>query len=502
MLTDDQAKELAALLYTNQIEDSRLDLLTFTRTTFKKFQVKEFHEKYYDLLNRFANQEIKNLIISMPPQVGKSEASSRRLPAFIAGIRPDTKLALVSYAATKAEKFGREIMGIMAEKEYRDIFPKVEYPTRGYPGQKANTNQSRESINSDGSMKFVGTGGPLTGDPVDVLILDDLYKDWMDGNSPIIQQNVWDWYISVAETRLHNDSQQLIVFTRWSDNDLIAKLEELGRVKEWSGDGDLDEIIASLAHNQFLKINFPAIKEDPPSKFDPRKPGEALWEEKHSIKKLISSRDADPDKFDCLHQGNPQNKEGMLYANPFKTYTRVPKLKIVKNYTDTADTGSNYLASFVYGVPLDEHDPHYYILDWLYTDKGMDVTEALTAALIKRNKVRYAHIESNNGGRGFYRNVKALVTDPTVQYDSFHQGDNKEARIFSNSATVNNCIVFPADWHIRDATLYKHVTKFKKLFKANKFDDAPDALTGIIEKETNGYQVHEAMVNADELGLL
>ena len=45
---------------------------------------KEFHIKFYDILNRFAHKQIKNLITSMPPQHGKSEGATRRLLSFIA----------------------------------------------------------------------------------------------------------------------------------------------------------------------------------------------------------------------------------------------------------------------------------------------------------------------------------------------------------------------------------------------------------------------------------
>ena len=500
MLTQDEARELEKLLYEQSVYESRSDLLTFTETTFPKFKAEWFHEKFYDILDRFAKQEIKNLIISMPPQHGKSEGSSRRLPAFIAGFRPDNKIALVSYSAHKAEKFGREIMTIMREKEYQDIFTEVSYPMRGYTGQKANTNQTRESINSDGSMKFVGVGGPLTGDPIDVMIMDDLYKDWQEANSPIYQQHVWDWYVSVAETRLHNDSQQLIVFTRWSDNDLVAKLEDLKRVVEWNGDENVDDLIAKLKHNEFLKINFPAIKEEKSNLFDPREIGEALWPGKHSLEKLESSRSADPDKFDCLYQGSPVNKEGLLYQKPFKTYSDLPTLKIKKNYTDTADKGSDYLCSIVYGLPVSSTDPHKYVIDVLYTQKGMEITEPLTAKMLNKHKVNKSKIESNNGGRGFARNVEKLV-EKGVNIFWFHQSANKEARIYSNSASVNNEIVFPDDWHIRWPLFYKHVTKYKKVFKANKFDDAQDTLTGIIETEESKTKTHETQVNANDLGL-
>ena len=203
-------------------------------------------------------------------------------------------------------------------EEYKDIFPDTKYPERGYTGAKSNTNIERESINSDGSMKFVGVDGPLTGDTVDVLIVDDLYKGWKDANSPVTQRSVWDWYLTVADSRLHNDSQQLITFTRWSDQDVIAKLIELGLVVVYDGTEDLEEVIENL-DDKFLLINFQALKEGKPSEFDPRKESDALWPYKHSKKKHESTRAKDPDKFDCLYQGNPQNKEGILYSNDFKT---------------------------------------------------------------------------------------------------------------------------------------------------------------------------------------
>ena len=483
-VSDDKTNRAIYYEYLNDVEDSRGDLLKFTETTFSKFKAEWFHKKFYDILNKFAKKEVKNLIISMPPQHGKSEGSSRRLPAFIAGARPDEKIALISYAATKAQKFGREIMSIMREQEYKDIFPDVKYPERGYTGTKSNTNETRESTNSLGSMKFVGVGGALTGEPVDVLIMDDLYKDWQEGNSPIVQQKTWDWYISVAESRLHNDSQQLIVFTRWSENDLIAILEDKGYVKEWNGEESLDDLVNNLQHDEFLKINLPAIKEDDPNEFDDRVNGEALWPEKHSLQKLKSTRDKDPDKFDCLHQGNPVSKEGLMYSL-FKTYNELPKSKAKKNYTDTADTGKDKLCSINYAVPLSSVDEHLYITDVIYTDEPMEKTEPLVSEALVKGNINKSKIESNNGGRGFARNVEALVKKSTrgVTIDWFHQGSNKEARIYSNSATVGRRIVFPSDWHIRWPQFYKDVTKYKKLFSANKFDDGPDVLTGIVETE-------------------
>ena len=59
---------------------------------------------------------------------------------------------------------------------------------------------------------------------MDILIMDDLYKDAAAAWSPLIRQNIADWYDTVASTRLHNSSQQLLVFTRWHEDDLAGRL--------------------------------------------------------------------------------------------------------------------------------------------------------------------------------------------------------------------------------------------------------------------------------------
>ena len=491
-LSPEKKQRVSHLLQRLKAIEAGESLLNFTEFTFQKFQKKWFHEVYYETLDKFIKKEIKNLIISMPPQVGKSEGSSRRLPAFITGYRPDDKMALISYSASKAQKFGREIISIMNEPEFKAVFPHVKYPDRGHREAKANTNMERESLNSVGSMRFVGVEGPLTGETVDVLIYDDLYKDWQDANSPVIQERVWDWYLTVANTRLHNDSQQLMVFTRWSENDLTGKLQSMGKVIPFNG-GNYD-----IPDDCYLHINFQALKEGKPTKLDLREHGEALWPEKHSREKLKAARAKDPDKFDCLYQGTPVNKEGLLYSSPFKTCRELPEFKIRKAYVDTADTGTDYLCAIVYGLPFGT-DKGKYVIDILYTDKGMEVTEPQTADLLNQNNVNQAKVESNNGGRSFARNVERLLTDTKISW--FHQSKNKEARIFSNSATVNDEIIFPENWHVQWPEFYKAVTKFKKVFKANKHDDAPDVLTGIIETENEKPLTLSPNADLDDLGL-
>ena len=479
MITDIELKELDALLLNRDISNSRKNLVDFTKTTLEGFDCQDFHLQYYTLLDEFAKGNIKRLIVTMPPQHGKSEGSSRRLPAYILGKNPNKKIALASYNTTFASKFNRDIQRIIDTPLYYKIFPETRLNKSNVVTVSSNYLRNSlefEIVDKKGGLKSVGRGGALTGNKVDVMIMDDLYKDYMEGNSPLIRDNVWDWYISVVDSRLHNDSQQLIVFTRWHEDDLIGMLEQKGKVKTIEDINNLP----TVAHDEWLKINFSAIKEGEETPIDTRFEGEALWENVHSLQSLMSTMELDVEKFKCLYQGNPESQEGLLYTK-FKTYDDLPELKQIKSYTDTADTGQDYLCSIVYGIPLASENKHIYILDVLYTAEPMEITEGLTIKQLNRMKVDVANVESNNGGRGFAR----VVDKGTNTYVTwFHQSSNKEARIFSNSATVNNRVVMPSDWFMRWGTFYSHVTKYKKLFKANKHDDAPDTLTGIVEIET------------------
>ena len=107
------------------LRESRSELLHFTLSTMPTFRPADFHRRYYKALTKFADGEIKKLMVFMPPQHGKSEGSTRRLPSFLVGRNPDNRLAIVSYNASKARKFNREIQRIIDSPEYHAIFPET-----------------------------------------------------------------------------------------------------------------------------------------------------------------------------------------------------------------------------------------------------------------------------------------------------------------------------------------------------------------------------------------
>lgn len=463
-----------------ELQKSRELFPLFAKAMMPELFLSDFHIKYYRVLHRFAKGNIKKLIVTVPPQHGKSQGSTRLLPAFLFGKNPDLKIAIASYSDTFAKKFNRDIQRLIDSQTYAELFPETTLNGKNIvtvTSSYLRNSSEFEIVNHKGSLKAVGRGGPLTGNPVDIMIMDDLYKDAMEGNSPTIRDAVWEWYTSVIKTRLHNNSQELIVFTRWHEDDLIGRLEQRDQVKTITSFDDLDD-----SYKGWYKLNFEAIKETDKTELDARIPNLVLWPERHSYESLSEKRRLDGHSFNCLYQGNPISKEGLLYESGFNTYSELPDSVIKKaNYTDTADMGNDMLCSICYQVGKDKK---IYVTDVLYTDQPMEETEAMTSKMITENDTRISYIESNNGGRGFSRVIAKSCPNVSVQW--FHQSGNKESRIMTNSATVMHNILFPEGWHKRWPKFYSDLTGFKRVFRANKHDDAPDVITGIVEKEIRG----------------
>ena len=474
---------------------ARVRLSNFVRYIMPEYNATPMHRVMMRLFDMFAKGRIKKLIVQLPPQHGKSQLSSRMLPAYMLGLNPDLKICIGSYSTLIARDFNRDVQRIIDTKEYRELFPQSFMSGMNVVTMSNNylrNSEVIEMVGRKGSLRVVGRGGSLTSKTVDVCILDDVYKDYAEGNSPIIRESAWKWYTTVVRTRLHNDSQELIVFTRWHDDDLIGRLEKSGEqfidIRSWS---DVEDV----PRGAWVRLNFEAIKESEPSEIDPREKGEALWPERHSLDKLEAQRALDPVQFQCLFQGNPGSAEGRLYQQPFKTYIEKSEWgQYIRTgcYVDVADEGNDYLCALTYDIYRSDatvwneakrrFEPLLFALitDCEFTDESTEVTTVTVPALINRNNVQKAWIESNNGGSQFEKVVRKKIRAACTP---FYQGGNKESRIITASAMVNTQIVFPFGWERRWPALYDHVTRFLRNFTANKHDDAEDCLTGIYEKE-------------------
>ena len=419
--------------------------------------------EFCETLQEFIVSDDDVLIINAPPRHGKSRTIGC-LVEWVLGKDKQKKIMTGSYNETLSTTFSKgvrdTIMEIKADKYkavYSDIFPKTKV-------KKGDAAMNLWSLQG-GYNNYLATSptGTATGFGADLMIIDDLIKNKYEANNANIKDGQWNWFTGTMLSRLEEGGKIIIVMTRWATDDLAGRIIEHAAEYGWT-----------VCH-----INFKALQDD----------GTMLCPDILSRTSYESKRKAmGAEVADANYQQNPIDIKGRLYSS-FKTYTDVPRDEnghpffiAIKSYTDTADTGSDNLSHIVYGVSP-AHDA--YVLDVIHTKDPMEITEPKVARSIHENGVTWADVESNNGGRGFARNVKQILTgrygNNRAVVHWFYQSQNKRARILSNATTVMEHVYFPADWMYRWPEYYDDMTRYQRDGK-NAHDDAEDATTGVVEK--------------------
>lgn len=296
-----RGKAAAELLRRRQ---ARRHLLDFTKATCSYYEANWHHQLLCAYLDRFVLGEIYRLIINQPPQTGKSELASRRLPAFLLGLDPDAQVLACSYGADLAQDMSRDVQAVMDDTPYRALFPGSQL-SRG-TGVARRCAGAFEVIGRRGYYKCAGVGGPLTGKSMDWGLIDDPIKNREEADSPVMQEHLWKWYTSVFLSRLHKGTKILIVMTRWNEQDLTGKL--LARAE------------ADPKADQWTVLTLPSLAEDDnrhPEDQANRKLGEPLWPDKHPMEELEKIRAASPTDWHSMHQQHPRPEGGTEWPDSY-----------------------------------------------------------------------------------------------------------------------------------------------------------------------------------------
>ena len=400
----------------------------------------------------------KVLVINMPPRHGKSRTATKFVQWLFGKHGIGKKVMTGSYNETLSTTFAKAVRDTIAEEPtlgvltYGDLFP----DTKIKHGEAA---MQKWALEGSGVANYLATSptGTATGFGCNLMIIDDLIKNSKEAYNENTLQGHIDWFDNTMLSRTEGKFKIIIIMTRWATNDLAGYILE-----NYAGD--------------VVHVNYKAVQDDGSMLCDG-----ILSKDDFEFK----TKNMNKDIILANYQQEPVDIKGRLYTS-LKTYSEIPAdatgkplFKYLLNYTDTADEGSDYLCSICYGM----YENFYYILDVLYTKEAMEVTEPATAEMLTRNNIGCALIESNNGGRGFARNVqrecKELGNKHTV-IKWFHQSENKMARILSNSTGVMNNVLLPVGWQDRWPEFAKSMQKYQREGK-NANDDAQDCITGVYE---------------------
>ena len=417
--------------------------------------LKQLCDSFQDFMS---DDEHNVLVVNIGPRHGKSRTAGMFVQ-WLLGNDNSKKIMTGSYNETLSTVFSKNVRNAIQETKaddsitvFSDMFPESKIKH----GDGAMNLWSLEK----GYNNYLATSpsGTATGFGADVIIIDDLIKSALEANNANILEGHWEWFTNTMLSRLEEGGKLIIIMTRWHSEDLagkaLSKLPESGYSVKHVSMKTYDEETDSMLCEEVLS--------------------------KESYFRKVKAMGADI--ASANYQQEPIDIKGRLYSG-FKTYVDKPTFKRISDYTDTADTGKDYLASYIYGETMDKEA---YILDVVFTKEPMEVTEPLLARKLIENEVNLCWIESNNGGRGFARNVERLMRDNGSNYTTikwFYQSKNKQARILTNATWLMEHVYFPDGWRNRWPELHQNLMTYQRDGK-NAHDDAQDALTGIAEKIT------------------
>ena len=170
-------------------------------------------DKIIELLVNLESRKIRFAMVNMPPRHGKSQLISIYFPIWYILKNPKHKIIITSYNSSFSSLFGTEILDILENNDFGIKLSK--------------RNKSKNYIKLDetsGSLSFVGAGASLTGKGADLLIIDDPFKNNPEAESFVIQEPIWNWFLTTAYTRLEKNGVLIIVMTRWHKEDLCGKI--------------------------------------------------------------------------------------------------------------------------------------------------------------------------------------------------------------------------------------------------------------------------------------
>lgn len=307
----------------------RKDYGTFVQYTNPGFYMSHFHRYLCDEIQQFLETPCKNgamdiLLLSVPPQHGKSYTVTETLPAWFLGNHPSDSVIIASYDSTFAEAFSRR---------NRDKFN--EYCTEIWPKLKPNDKVQGVALwetSDKGYCRAAGLKAGITGYGAELFIIDDPIKNKEQADSETVICKMHDEMGPSVQSRIHPGGKLIVIQTRWVENDVIGWIET-----NW------EEYI-------YKKINLPAEYDEEAAKAGPcplgRKLGDSLVGEHlgddeskipakiantntwlKSKKNLVIRADGER-TWNALYQGRPSAESGNLYPpEVWKRYYRTQSLR-------------------------------------------------------------------------------------------------------------------------------------------------------------------------------
>lgn len=229
------------------------------------------------------------VVIELPPRHAKTECVGRSFIPWAVCRNPDWDFIFATYG----QELSNDVSRVARERirEHGHLWD-VELSAESASVKRW------EIAHRRGGVTAVGMGGPITGRGAHIFVVDDPLKGAEEAMSEVIRDGQWDWFESVAQTRLVPGGIVVLMGTRWHEGDLIGRALER----------------AAETGQKVIHVRLPLMAEadDPLG----RERGAVLWPQRgydqawgEALRKRIS-----PWAFAALYQQRPVPDEGGLFT--------------------------------------------------------------------------------------------------------------------------------------------------------------------------------------------
>ena len=466
-----------SLLFDAPIDfDAYLQYVEFDREPSKRFYLprRRIIKPIVDSLQQIEDDELDLLAISLPPGTGKTTLGIFFL-SWQMGKYPDMPNLASAHSDKLTRSFYDGVLNIITDPEYlwKDVFPGVEI---------VGTNSKDETIDLGKPKRFKtltcrSIDGSLTGATrcERILYADDLVSGIEEALSKDRLDSLWDKYTNDLKSRKKLGCKEIHIATRWSVHDPIGRLE-----RQYEGN----------PRAKFFAL--PALNENDESNFDYDYGVGFDTCYFHDMRNVLDSV-----SWNCLYMNEPIEREGILFPeNTLKYYNGVlPQGSPdgIYMFVDVAFGGGDYLSApigYKYGEKL-------YIHDVVFSKGNKTITKPLVVGKIMKNLPTAIRFEANNGGEEYGDDISKLIRNKTgirINITSLKAPTttSKMSRIIQVSPEIASC--YYKDKKYRDKEyndFMRNLTSFTTS-TANKNDDAPDSMAGLVNlafKKYSGVEI-------------
>lgn len=324
-------------------------------------------------LQGIENGTIPNLMVLMPPGSAKSTYSDVVFVPWFMARKSRRNVILASYASEIAEKQGRRARQLINSKSFSNIMEIGLQNDQKAAHQWALTNGSEYMAG--------GLLSGLTGNRGALGIIDDPIKGRAEAESDTIREKTWNAYIDDFCSRLIPGAPQVMILTRWHEDDPAGRILPDG----WDGESGWFD---GRDGRKWKVICLPAIadrSDDPLG----RKIGETLWPEWFSLEHWAPFK-SNARTWSSLYQQKPAPDDGTFFKREwFRRYRKGQEPKQLNKYmtSDHAPAGglvNDYTCVRMWGL-----DPSgdIYLVDGFREQMTMDAMADRTVGSKKNHQL-------------------------------------------------------------------------------------------------------------------